>query len=159
MAVKEAGIRQSKADGRYRFLLSQYKQPSGCSVKSCKQLNNSQLEDILAICESHGWQMPGKPADYFRKKVESGTDSASFAQQEAIRYLAGDLGWDERNLAGFISKMTNERTLHVLSITPVEAWRIIEGLKAILSRKTGKKYNSLAQAKEDMEVSNAANQI
>ena len=159
MAVKQAGIREPKADGRYRLLLAQYKQPNGSPVKSCKQLNNSQLEDMLAICEAHGWRMPGKQEDFFRKKVETSGNYASYAQQQAIKHLAGDLGWNERNLSGFVILMTNERAANIAMLTPKEAWKIIEALKAILGRATGEKYNSLTQVKNDMEVKNAASKI
>jgi hypothetical protein len=159
MAVKQAGIRLPKEDGRYRLLLAQYKQPSGRPVTSCKQLNNSQLEDLLAICEAHGWRMPGKPEDYFRKKVMLQGDYSSFAQQEAIKHLAGDLGWSIPQVNGLINKMTGGQVLCITNLLPKQAWAVIEALKAILGRQTKKTYNSLSQVKNDMEVTHAASQI
>jgi len=159
MAVKQAGIREPKADGRYRLLLAQYKQPNGSPVTSCKQLNNSQLEDLLAICEAHGWRMPDKPENFFRKKVETSGNYASYAQQEAIKHLAGDLGWSLPQVNGFISKMTGGGVTCIAQLLPKQAWAVIEALKAILGRATGEKYNSLTQVKNDMEVKNAASKI
>lgn len=151
-AVRTAGLRSPKGDGRYRLLLAQYKQPSGRPVTSCKQLNNAQLEDLLAICEARGFRMPGKPENYFRLKVASGSAVASFAQQEAIRYLAGDMGWNDAQLGGMLKRMTGGFAEHVSALTPAQAYRIIEALKAILSRQTGKHYTNLSEIKEDMEV-------
>ena len=50
MAARGAGLRSKAGDKRYRLLLAQYKQsPSGKPVTSCKQLNNSQVTDFLAV--------------------------------------------------------------------------------------------------------------
>ncbi len=151
-AVRKAGIRGKGFDGRYRMLLGKYQQPGGQRVTSCKQLNNYQLEDMLAICEAYGWQCPGKEENHFRKKIASQTDMASFAQQEAIKHLAGDLGWNSNNTKGFISKMTKDRTDSPVDITPGEAWKIIEALKAMVCRKLGISNASLKTVKERMEA-------
>ena len=160
-AVRKAGLRTTQFEGRYRLLLGQYTQPNGRPVDSCTQLNNSQLEDLLAICEAHGWQMPGKPADFYRRKVATRDDTASFAQQSAIKHLAGDLGWEDFQLAGLLKRITNDRVTSVNALTPRQAYNIIEALKAILGRQKGKKYNNLNEVKEDMEVATdgTANQI
>lgn len=150
-AVRAAGLRTAKFEGRYRLLLGQYKQPNGSPVTSCKQLNNSQLEDLLAICESHGWQMPGKPEDFYRQKVKSHGEYASFAQQAAIRHLAGDLGWNDRQLAGMLERMTGGDVANLAALTSGAAYKIIEALKAMFSRESGKKYKTLNEIKEDME--------
>ena len=152
VAVRKAGLRGKGFDGRYRLLLSQYKQPDGRAVTSCKQLNNWQLDDLLAICESHGWQMQCKAPDYYQKKVASRSQFASYAQQQAIKYLAGDLGWDDPQLCGFIGRQTNHKVTNIITLSPEQAYGIIEGLKAILGRKTGKRYSSLTQVQTDMEA-------
>jgi len=142
IAVKAAGIRLGPADERYYLLLRNYKQPNGSPVTSCKQLNNSQLEDILAICESQGWRMPGKPQDFFRRKVAASSDFASYAQQEGIKLLAGDLGWNEFQLGGMLKRMTG-RACCISDLKPGEAYKVIEALKAMLERKTGETYKNL----------------
>lgn len=140
IAVRAAGIRTKESEGRYRLLLAQYKQPGGKPVTSCKQLNRYQIEDILAICESLGWQYPGKDADHYRNKVRAKYKTASFAKQSAIRNMAGDLGWDEQSLAGFIGRMTGAKKTHAAELDPGEADKILEGLKAMLSRRDGRHY-------------------
>jgi len=152
IAVRQAGLRTAANSGRYRLLLTQYRQPDGSTVTSSKQLNNWQLEDLLAICEAHGFRQPGKPENYFRKKIANSRivgDVASFAQQSAIRNLAGDLGWTTFQLQGMIKRISSERIGNIASLTPKEAYNLIEALKAILSRQMNKNYSNLNQITED----------
>ena len=161
-AVRAAGLRTRHFDGQYRMLLRQYKQPNGQPVDSCKQLNNSQLEDLLAICEAHGWCYPGKEENFYRAKIAKRYEIASFAQQSAIKKLAGDLGWADYQLAGFIKKMTGDKVNSVAALTPAQAYRTIEGLKAILCREAGKRYSNLKQIEADyteVATDGKANQI
>jgi hypothetical protein len=152
IAVRAAGIRTPKFDGRYRLLLMKYKQPGGGPVRSCQQLNNSQLDDLLAICEAQGWRQPEKPDDFYRKKVAAGDNIISFAQSEAIRYLAGDLGWTADHLNNFIRSQTNNRAFTVIELTPNEGYKIIEALKAIFNRSHGTNCNTVQQIKEEMSA-------
>jgi len=133
------------------MLLRQYKQSGGRPVTSCKQLNNSQLEDLLAICESLGWQCPGKEERHFNKKVASRTYGviASFAQQQAIKYLMGDLGWTEIQLAGMIKRLTEGKIDSISQLTTHFAYNVIEALKAILGRHGDKHYKNLDQIEKD----------
>ena len=160
-AVRDAGLRTKEHDGRYRLLLGRYKQPSGKAVTSCRQLNNMQLDDLLAICESFGWRMPGKEANHYRHKVATQSHIASFAQQSAIGHLAGDLGWNKAQLSGMIKRMTGGSEDDAALLTPGQAYRVIEALKAIIGRNEGKKYSNLNQIKEDKEAATdgKANQI
>ena len=151
-AVRAAGLRTRHFDGQYRLLLRQYLQSNGKPVTSCKQLNNSQLEDLLAICEAHGWRMPGKPENFYRFKIATESDIASFAQQSAIKKLGGDLGWNDAQLGGMLKRMTGGFATTVTALSPGQAYQIIECLKAILTRDTGKHYSNLKEIQEDMEV-------
>ena len=153
-ALRAAGLRRKGLEGQYRLLLAQYKQPDGSKVTSCKQLNYSQLEDLLAICESYGWVCPNKTRNYYRCRVDGQYDVASFAQQAAILKLQGDLGWNKSQLEGFLKRMTEARTGSVAELSPAEAHSVIEALKNMFSRQTGKNYKSLAEIKNDMEVEN-----
>jgi len=151
-AVRAAGLRAKGREERYRLLLRQYRQSDGSAVTSCKQLSNSQLGDLLAICEAHGFRMPGKAEDHFRRKVRSSRWS-SYAQREAIKHLAGDLGIDVQQLGKFVSRMTKGNKRGIVSLTKAEAYNIIEGLKAMFGRGRGKHYNDLNEIKEDTEAS------
>jgi len=148
IAVREAGLRGKGFDGRYRMLLGQYKQPNGELVTSCKQINRFQYEDILAICEARGWRCPGKSEDHFRK-LAAKENVASFAQQKAIEHLAGDLSWNEYQLGGMIKKMSHGKATSVAVLTPGQAYQVIEALKNMVSRDTGKQYNNLNEIRDD----------
>ncbi|MCJ7777628.1 MAG: regulatory protein GemA [Sedimentisphaerales bacterium] len=152
IACKQAGLRSAKFDGRYRMLLSQYKQPNGSPVKSCKQLNNMQLDDLLAICESHGWRQPGKTEDYYRQKSAAQSCYAGYAQQEAIRHLAGDLGWNELQLAGMLKRMTAGEVGNIVMLKPRQAFQAIEAMKAIFSRKCGRQFSNLKQIQDEVSA-------
>ena len=132
-AVRAAGLRgKDIPDARYRMLLGQYKLFRDRKVTSSKQLNNWQLEDLLAICESLGWRIPGKPETYFRDKVrESECGLASRAQQEAIKKLADDLTWSVYQLEGFIEKFSLKRVKHLDELSVNQAHGTIEALKAM----------------------------
>jgi len=154
-AVRAAGLRGKGFDGRYRLLLAQYQAPAGNKCTSCKDLNNSQLTDILAICESLGWRYPGRAANYFRRKLSEtiyGEGSASFAQQWAIGKLAEDLGWDDKQLAGMIERMTDGKVSYVAALSPQQAHGVIEALKSMFGRAAGKEYKNLKELQKDMEV-------
>jgi len=159
IAVRAAGIRTPRNDGRYRLLLGQYLQPNGSPVTSCKQLNHGQLEDLLAICEAYGWRMPGKNDTYYRLKRARTENMASFAQQEAIRYLAGDMGWYDYQLEGLLKRMTGGFATNVIGLSPAQAYDVIEALKAMYSRQAGKEYQNLKEIQQDMEVKNGACEV
>ena len=153
-AVRAAGLRGKNFEGRYRLLLNKYKQPNGSAVRSCKQLNNSQLEDLLAICEALGWRCPGKKGNHFRHKVEQSYitgDAASFAQQSAIKHLAGDLGWTDEHLSGFLRRQTDGSRAYLPELSSAQAYGVIEALKAIIGRQMDKSYSNLNQIREDFE--------
>jgi len=151
-AVRAAGLRTRMFDGRYRLLLGQYKQPNSRPVTSCKQLNNMQLDDLLAICESHGWRQPRKPEDFYREKAAKQSGYAGYALQGAVRHLAGDLGWSDLQLAGMLKRMTGGEVTNIAMLKPGQAFKIIEALKAIFSREKGKTYSNLKQIQEDVEA-------
>lgn len=153
IATRKAGIRTKDHDGRYYLLLAQYKQSNGKPVTSCKQLTHHNLEDLLAICESFGWQCPGKAKDHFRQKIKKSTYStglASFAQKHAISKMADDLGWNELQLNGMLKRMT-DRITSITELKTGQAYKVIEAMKAMLSRQTGISYSNVNEIKEDFE--------
>ncbi len=144
-ARRKAGL----DEGRYRFLLRQYKRPNGRPVESCKQLDRRQIDDFLGICEAQGWRHPGRGETHYRdlaaKSPETGV--AGSAQVEAIRYLAGDLGMNAEDLKKFVRRMTHQRTDSLLQISRREGWQITEALIAMLGRQDGVDYKTLADVK------------
>jgi len=159
-AVRAAGLRTSRFDGRYRLLLARYKQPNGSAVMSCKELNNYQLDDLLAVCESLGWRCPDKPDNFYRNKVAKTYETASFAQQSAIRYLAGDLGLSDLQLAAFLKRMTAGKVDCRSELTPAQAHKVTEALKAVISRKDGRNYKNQQEIESAyMEVARDGKQV
>jgi Bacteriophage Mu, GemA protein len=153
IAARQAGLIVKKDDRRYRLLLAQYKAPNGRPAKSSRQLNNSQIGDLLAICESMGFDS-GRGDTYFRDKVAAHGHLASFAQQSAILHLRGDLGWNAENLKGFIRRMTADARSSVAELTTKDASNIIEALKNMTIRNKGMSPNTTLNELKDMEVAN-----
>jgi len=153
IAVRAAGLRKKNSEGRYRLLLRQYLEPDGSPCTSCRELNNAQVDDLLGICESLGWHYPAKPKDWHQKKAIESAGMISYAQRAAIEHLAGDLGWTPRALANFIHRQTSGRTAVITECTVKDGYNIIEGLKNVLGRITGRDYKhaSLDEVREDFE--------
>jgi hypothetical protein len=157
VAVRAAGIRGEFGDKRYRMVLAQYTKPSGGPCTSSKDLGPEQMEDLLALCESMGFRMLGKSATCCRDKVAMRAidgHRASCGQQAAIRHLAGDLGWDDRQLRGMIERMTGRRCQSELTLSRQDAWQLTEAMKAMLLRQTGIKGSNLKQIQTSMEAKN-----
>ena len=151
-AARMAGLRNGKQDGRYRMVLAQYRDRNRRPVTSCKDMTNAQIDDFLAICEALGWRYPGKPETYCRDRIKIyDGDYASFAQREAIRHLAGDMGFlpiGNSCLEHFILRMTQRRTDAVETLTQKEAYNVIEAMKAMLMRNDKKKYTDCTDIKK-----------
>jgi hypothetical protein len=150
VACNKAGIRRPGQDGRYRLMLRQYTQPSGHPVESCKQLNNEQLDDILAICEAQGWRMPGQSKTFYRDKVAQKADGdiATFSQQQTILFLTQDLGFTDLHRKNFIKRMTRDKADSVSNLTRRQAWQITEALTAMIRRHTGINFQNLDEIRD-----------
>lgn len=142
-------MRGKDGDGRYYLVLRQYKRPSGRFVASCKQLSHAQMTDLLALCESYGWQCPGKAADHFTKLAAREGHVASTAQQESILLLSGDLGWTDERLDRFILRMTNRQVRLVARLSVKQASKVIDGLRSILSRTDKTNYGSVKDVAQE----------
>jgi len=153
-AANAVGLRQS---GQYYLLLAQYRAPDGTPVTSCKQMTNAQIDNFLAICESLGFRHPGRPDNFYRYRDARRYEEASFAQQAAIRHLAGDQGWNDRQLAGMLKRMTFDQVDTVVNLSPKQAHKIIEALKNMVGRSTGRNYKDCRDVQADMEVATDGN--
>jgi len=144
-------LRSAHGDRRYRLLLLQYRH-SGGVVTSCKQMNNWQVDDLLAICEALGWRCPGRAENHFRKKVAEDQELASFAQRSLIKHLRDDLGWNNKQLGGMIKRITKDRTDTVTELRPIDAYKLIEALKSMFCRKYGLAISSATEIKKHVEA-------
>ncbi len=99
---------------------------------SCAGLSYRQAEALIGIFKRLGWK-PKRPR---REKTPANvTRLASKSQKWKIEELEELLGWDadKERLKGFIRRMTRGKRTHVVQLTSLQAARIIEGLKGILS--------------------------
>ena len=69
-----------------------------------------------------------------------------------VSYLAGDLGWDDNQLAGMVKRMTRGQVRSIAQLASRQAYVIIEALKNMFGRQTGKNYHTLRQVQNDMEA-------
>ncbi len=150
VAVRAAGIRLPHDDSRYRLLLAQYRDKSRRPLTSCRDLSREQMTDLLAVCEGMGWRHPGKADDYYRQLASGGYEYASYAQQKAIAALFDDLGYPAQARISMMQRLYEKGSTATLS--PREAYNLIEALKAMLSRQTGRTYHNVTEVQEDMEV-------
>lgn len=141
IAARQVGLRCGKDDGRYKLLLMQYKEPHGRGCQSCKELNQTQYEDFMAICESMGFVHFSGDKRHYRDKRDSRGDCKSFAQLEAIKAMASDLGWDSEHLQAFCVKMGKAPLTY---LSGVDAGKIIEALKAMIGRRDNTHYTRVA---------------
>jgi hypothetical protein len=113
-------------DARYRLLLQNL-----AGVTSAKDLDNRGVEDVMAVFEDMGFQgHPGGP-DYWRRKVRERGSLCGARMAYRIRERAAAQRYD---LAAMVRRFSDGRTDDVEQLHPREAWKLIEGLKAICTR-------------------------
>lgn len=137
VAARQAGLITPAGDGRYRLVLARYRTPAGTAVRSSTQLNDRQVDDFLAICESLGFRHPVHGPTYYRNRIAGAYSLASGAQQAAILHLAGDLGWSDDHLANFLHRQTRDHKRLICELTPSQAWSVIEAMKSMFARQSG----------------------
>jgi hypothetical protein len=127
IAAKAVGLNESQ----YRTLLRNV-----AGVESSKQLDNARFEDVMATLEDLGFGARNGagqsiPSVYWRNKVRDRGGQANARMIHLIRRLAP---LQTYNLAGLVGKASGGRTGEVEMLYPREAWKLIEQLKAIVSR-------------------------
>lgn len=115
-----------REDGRWRLALRNV-----ARVESAKELTNRTLEDVLALLEELGFAAPGKRPDHYRRKVASRGQEVSDEQLYKMGALAHEAGLD---LDGFCRRMSGGRSDNPAELEPLEAYNVIEALKAIINR-------------------------
>lgn len=85
----------------------------------------------------------GKVIERLQGKPDKKRVCLSSSQEKYIKDLAFKLGWSDnpKRLEGFIKKYSKARA--VKNLTPIQASKIIEGLKRLLNEKEMKKNASL----------------
>jgi Protein of unknown function (DUF1018) len=100
-------------------------------VESCKQLDQAGYEDCMATIEDCGFRERDKPGDYWREKVRRRGHSAGSRQVYKIHELALRSRYE---LAAMCKRFSADRVEEPEQLTPREAWKLIEMLKAANGR-------------------------
>lgn len=115
-----------REDARWRMVLRNV-----ARVESSRELTNRSLEDVLALLEELGFRAPSKRPDHYRRKVASRGQTVSDEQLYKMGAMAHEAGLD---LDGFCRRMSAGRTDNPSELEPLEAYNVIEALKAIINR-------------------------
>lgn len=136
IALKTLQRRAHLDDAAYRLMLANVAN----GATSCKELTQVQYEDVMAFLEDAAGGTDG----YWRSKVLNRGTRASSRQVYMIHELYGNYvqaaanaGVPEENqykLEGLVRDRSGNRTLAAAGLTPSEAWRLTEQLKAIVDR-------------------------
>lgn len=126
-------------DAGYRMLLWNV-----AKKRSCTELGNSAVEDVMAVMEDMGAQQHPRGKTYWRDTVQRRASGESSRNQVwAIHAAAALLGIDAR---GFCFRMSNHRTRDPEALDAREAYNVLEALKAMIQRRTGEHLTSLEDA-------------
>ncbi|MGE5609795.1 MAG: regulatory protein GemA [Bacillota bacterium] len=116
-------------EGEYRLMLRNL-----AGVASCKDLNNTQYEDVMAFLEGMGFPQ----GTYWRDKVANRRRFADARIVHKIQELHGELlalpsapGYP---LESLVLRFSQNRVNQVSKLRPHEGYQLIEALKAILQR-------------------------
>lgn len=112
-------------DAQYRLLLSNV-----AGVTSSDDLDQAGFEDVMAVLEDMGWP-PLKDQDYWRRKVSERGQSTGSRMAFKIRQLHEGLPYP---LEALCRRFSEGRTDKLEELKPREAWKLIEGLKAMRDR-------------------------
>ena len=117
-------------DPQYRMLLK-----SVAGVDSSKLLDNSSFEDVMAVLEDMGFgRTTSANSSYWRNIVENRGVKVGSRMVHKIRELAATEAGRRYTLAAMVSRFSDKRTEDVEQLLPREAWKLIEGYKAIVER-------------------------
>ena len=122
IARKQCGLNEAE----YRMILWNV-----AGVKSTTQLNNEDVERVMAIVESRGFIDSVRGAGYWAGKVARAGYAANDRMIHKIEAMAAETKYP---LGALVHRMSNKRTDKVELLYPREAWMLIEALKDIVDR-------------------------
>lgn len=102
--------------------------------ESIRALTQGQISEVARVLQN----MKDRVSRSARtKRTDEGGDPRTVQQRRKIYALAESLGWNDspQRIQGFVKRMTGVDRLEWLNIS--QCRKVIEGLKAILSRKEG----------------------
>lgn len=103
--------------------------------ESMRKLTQGEINTVARVLQNMKDGAGGGPR---RKRTDEGGDPRTINQRRKIYTLTEELGWnnDERRIHGFVKRMTGVDRLEWLNVAQCE--KVIEGLKAILTREKGR---------------------
>lgn len=128
VAARQAGLN----DAQYRTLLR-----SVAEVESSRQLAQADFEDVMAVLEDLGFVDSKNGAGYWRRKVEQRGRRGNERMVHKINELCQGGQGGRYPLESMVRRFSGDRTADVEQLTPREAWKLIECLKAIVARDGG----------------------
>jgi hypothetical protein len=160
IAARQVGLIDGRDDARYRLLLK-----STGSVESAKQLDNASFEDVMAVMEDMGFSRERQfhldkasfsggggsatkmQSTYWRDKVAARGRFANARMLHLIIELAAAPA-QRYELAALVSQFSAGRTREVGKLTPQEAWKLIEMLKAAAARESAREQHPQPKLRE-----------
>jgi hypothetical protein len=112
-------------DAQYRTVLR-----NAAGVETSKDLTQQAFEDVMAVLEDSGFQDPSDP-ERWRRKVEQRGSRPTARQLFLIRQVAPQQRY---TLEALCQRFSAGRTDRPERLTPREAWKLIEMLKAAAAR-------------------------
>ena len=102
--------------------------------ESIRALTQGQISEVARILQN---MKDGVSRSAHAKRTDEGGDPRTVQQRRKIYALAESLGWNDspQRIQGFVKRMTGVDRLEWLNVS--QCRKVIEGLKAILSRKEG----------------------
>lgn len=116
------------SDAQYRMLLRNVG-----GVDSSKELDSAGVEDVLAVMEDSGFDSHPSGPTYWRDKVRRRGHECGERAVHKIEELSRLQRYPLQRLCELFS---NQRTSEPAKLTPGEAWKLIEMLKAAVARET-----------------------
>lgn len=120
-------------DAAYRVLLHNV-----AGVQSTLDLDNAGVEDVMAVLEDSGFNRHPKGPRYWRDTVATRGASCPRRMAHKIKDLAAQPGGIRYDLPALCRQHSGQRTGVVEELTPREAWKLIEMLKAVVVREEKK---------------------
>ena len=103
--------------------------------ESMRTLTQGEVDKLARVLQN---MKDGVKRDVNSKRTDEGGDPRTVRQRRKIYTLTEALGWnnDNRRINGFVKRMTHVDRIEWL--TPAQADKVIEALKAMVARKEGK---------------------
>lgn len=127
LAYRQAGL----AESHYRLILQNV-----AGAASAKDLTQPAFEDVMSVLEDSGFRETGKPEDYWRSRVAT---RGSLCGPRMVHKIMSLRGCNPKYpLPALCQKVSGGRVSRIDRLTPLEAYALVEMLKAIAEREAAR---------------------